>query len=240
MAGKFKYDINPLILKTLWEQAPTPGLDEAISEFNRIHKPVHKSWKPEIKIPSLQINKVYLNGIVVLAFSLLFIYLIFFKGFSGKSEKNEQNIQRVKVLSGPPTTHSSTSTSTSSIDNNKEQKNSVIKDSSSARVNTNVKSPVSTSHSTISPDSLVSSQKTKNTPVSIPVDEKSEKKDSIITSSSNDKDSLNVTANQKNKKKKKKKIRKKVEAEILEKSPDWEEILLPSSTSQEREPEIRP
>jgi len=233
MAGKFKYDINPLILKTLWEQAPTPGLDEAISEFNRIHKPVHKSWKPEIKIPSLQINKVYLNGIVVLAFSLLFIYLIFFKGFSGKSEKNEQNIQRVKVLSGPPTTHSSTS----SIDNNKEQKNSVIKDSSSARVNTNVKSPVSTSHSTISPDSLVSSQKTKNTPVSIPVDEKSEKKDSIITSSSNDKDSLNVTANQK---KKKKKRRKKVESEILEKSPDREEILLPSSTSQEREPEIRP
>ncbi|MCX8080726.1 MAG: hypothetical protein N3F09_05755 [Bacteroidia bacterium] len=89
MARAFKYEISPVLLKAVLDSTPLPSPEKAMDHFFKIHKVPRKSWNSNIKLPVIQISKVYLNGIIVAVFSLLFFYFVFFHGFTGKSEKSE-------------------------------------------------------------------------------------------------------------------------------------------------------
>lgn len=230
MGRIFRYEINPLYLKAVLDKMPVPDAEEAWQYFQKIHQPPKKIWNPKIKIPTIQISRVYLNGILVSLFTLLFLYLVFFRGYSGMSEKKNENIVK-KANTGNYTNRT----------NNGEKKSNIItyrnlKDSTN---NTSVN--VKKTSDTLSEKSIGGLSISKSNVGLESEEDKNIQKVDLVVRDTNKKDTTNNYESYPilNKKKKRKKAKiKKEEAELLP-SMGPENIMVPLGTSNEEEIKLR-
>lgn len=236
MGRIFRYEINPLYLKAVLEKMPTPDPEEAWEYFLKIHQSPKKIWRPQVKLPTIQISKIYLNGIIVSLFTLLFLYLVFFRGYSGMSEKkNEGLIKKINAQAKNDNT-----------DNQINKKHDELLNESSGLIIEN-KSEDSTRRTTVNvitpqdtlPNAVVNStERLKNKVVPESVENKNSQKDNPVGQIiENDTLRNNDIYPISNKKKKRKKANKE-EAEILP-SVGPEKISIPSGTSAEEDVKLR-
>lgn len=107
MGNIFKHEINITLIKTILERSSIPEKETSYNFFLQLHKPVkNKIWFPKFVVPSVPIGRIYLNGIIIGVFTILFVFLVFFQGFSMKSEKKEKQKLIKEVHFGTPTTPS--------------------------------------------------------------------------------------------------------------------------------------
>lgn len=236
MGRIFRYEINPLYLKAVLEKMPTPDPEEAWEYFLKIHQPPKKIWRPQIKMPTIQISKIYLNGIIVSLFTLLFLYLVFFRGYSGMSEKKNEGL--IRKISTPAKKDNSDNQMNKNHAEQLNESSGLIIENKSEDTIRRTKVNVITPQDTLPKITVNSTERLKNKDIPEDVENKNSQKntpsDQIIQNDTLKNNDIHPIS----KKRKKRKKANKEEAEILP-SVGPEKITIPSGTSTEEDVKLR-
>jgi hypothetical protein len=236
MGRIFRYEINPLYLKAVLEKMTTPDPEEAWEHFIKIHQSPKKIWRPQIKLPTIQISKIYLNGIIVSLFTLLFLYLVFFRGYSGMSEKKNEGL--IKKISAPAKNDNSDNQINKKHDGQlKEGSGLIIENKSADTIRQTTVSAV-TPKDTFPNNAVNSTERFNNKVIPESVENKNSQKNSQMGQFIENDTLRNNDINPFSKKKKKRKKANKEEAEILP-SVGPEKITIPLGTSNEEDVKLR-